>query len=290
MGIQRYNAFIKVIEEKSVSRAAKQMGYTQSAISKMISELEKEWGIPLIFRNHDGVEITAEGKEILPDVRRIIKDYARLNYTISALHGVTSGNIRVGAPPSVSANIMPGVLKKFTVDYPNIKVELIEGEDTFIAELLRRGEIDICILPESLAEKYDSVNLLSDPLVAIIPKDNRYSSKKHFPVKAFEEEDVIRVKEILDTDIKRFLDDSEVRPKLLYEVSDVNVMLSMVEKGLGVCLDYELLVTPLRYNVVVKALDKTRKRKLKLCVRKGEGVTPLINVFKKSLIEYVKNS
>lgn len=290
MGIQRYNAFIKVIEEKSVSRAAKQMGYTQSAISKMISELEKEWGIPLIFRNHDGVEITAEGKEILPDVRRIIKDYGRLKYTISSLHGVTSGNIRVGAPPSVSANIMPGVLKKFTVDYPNIKVELIEGEDTYIAELLRRGEIDICILPESLAEKYDSVNLLSDPLVAIIPKDNKYTEKKHFPVKAFEEEDVIRVKEILDNDIKRFLTDNEVTPKLLYEVSDVNVMLSMVEKGLGVCLDYELLVTPLRYNVVVKALDKTRKRKLKLCIRKGEGVTPLINVFKKSLIEYVKNS
>lgn len=281
---------ISVVEEGSVSKAAKKMGYTQSAVSKMLAELEKEWKLKLLFRNHDGIELTSEGKALLPEVRRLVKDYERLNYSIAALHGVTSGNIRVGAPASISANLMPGVLKKFATDYPNIRVELMEGEDTQISEHLRRGEVDICILPESLADDYDAVSLLSDPLVAIVPCDNRYASSKKFPVRAFATEDVIRVKELLDTDIKRFLEDNDVTPNLVYEVSDVTVMLSMVEKGLGVCIDYERLVTPLRYNVAVKKLDKTRKRNLKLCVRRGEGVTPLINVFKKSLLDYVKSS
>ncbi len=290
MGIQRYKALISVVEEGSVSKAAKKMGYTQSAVSKMLAELEKEWQLKLLFRNHDGIELTSGGKALLPEVRRLVKDYERLNYNVAALHGVTSGNIRVGAPASISANLMPGALKKFATDYPNIRVELMEGEDTQISELLRRGEVDICILPESLADNYDAVSLLSDPLVAIVPCDNRYASSKKFPVRAFAREDVIRVKELLDTDIKRFLEDSGVTPNLVYEVSDVTVMLSMVEKGLGVCIDYERLVTPLRYNVVVKKLDKTRKRNLKLCVRHGEGVTPLIDVFKKSLLDYVKSS
>ena len=290
MGIQKYRALISVVEEGSVSRAAQKMGYTQSAVSKMLAELEKEWKLKLVFRNHDGVELTAYGKELLPEVRRLVKDYERLNYSIEALHGLTCGNIRVGAPASISANLMPGALKQFASDYPNIKVELTEGEDAYIAELLRRGEIDICILPEALADRYEAVSLLSDPLVAIVPRDNRYAASAKFPVRAFATEDVIRVKEILDTDIKRFLEDNGVTPNLVYEVSDVNVMLSMVEKGLGVCIDYERLVTPLRYDVVVKKLDKVRKRNLKLCVRHSEGVTMLIDVFKKSLIDYVKNS
>jgi len=290
MGIQRYKALVSAVEEGSVSKAARKMGYTQSAVSKMLAELEKEWKLKLVFRNHDGIELTSQGKALLPEVRRLVKDYERLNYSIEALHGVTSGNIRVGAPASISANLMPGALKQFATDYPNIKVELMEGEDTYIAELLRRGEIDICILPEALADKYDAVSLLSDPLVAIVPRDNKYAAHKKFPVRAFATQDVIRVKELLDTDIKRFLEDNDVVPNLVYEVSDVNVMLSMVEKGLGVCIDYERLVTPLRYDVVVKQIDKTRKRNLKLCVRYDEGVTPLIDVFKKSLIDYVKNS
>lgn len=290
MGIQKYRAFVKTIEEGSVSRAAKQLGYTQSAVSKMIAELEKEWNIPLLFRNHDGVVITLEGKAVLKDVRKLIRDYDSLNYTVSSIHGVTSGNIRVGAPASISANVMPGVLKKFATDFPNIRVELVEGEDTYISELLRKGEIDICVLPESFADKYDSVNFLSDPLVAIVPKGSKYANMRAFPVRAFATEDVIRVKELFDKDIENFLRNAGVEPKLLYEVSTVNVMLSMVEKGLGVCIDYEQLVTPLRYDVIVKKLDKTVRRKLKLCVRKGEGTTPLINVFKKNLIEYVKSS
>ncbi|MCR5344464.1 MAG: LysR family transcriptional regulator [Lachnospiraceae bacterium] len=290
MGIQRYKALVSVVEEGSVSKAARKMGYTQSAVSKMLAELEKEWKLKLMFRNHDGVELTSYGKELLPEVRRLVKDYERLNYSIEALHGVTSGNIRVGAPASISANLMPGALKQFATDYPNIKVELMEGEDTYIAELLRRGEIDICVLPEALADKYDAVSLLSDPLVAIVPRDNKYAAYKKFPVRAFATQDVIRVKELLDTDIKRFLEDNDVVPNLVYEVSDVNVMLSMVEKGLGVCIGYERLVTPLRYDVVVMQIDKTRKRNLKLCVRYDEGVTPLIDVFKKSLIDYVKSS
>ena len=263
------------------------MGYTQSAVSKMIMELEREWMLPLFNRNHDGLTLTPDGEELLPDVRRLIQDYERLNYTVSSLHGMIRGTIRLGAPFSISANILPGALMEFQTHYPDIKVELVEAEDADISNLLRRGEIDLCILPTPLADNYDSEDLLSDPLVAALPLNSPYADKPAFPLKAFALENTIRLKEIADYDISTFFTKHKVHPKIAYEVSDVNVMLSMVEKGLGVCMDYAFLFKPLRYDVIIKPLDRTMYRTLKLCVRGGTPVTPLVDVFRESLRNYV---
>jgi len=289
MNIQKYTAFLKVAETKSISQAAADMGYTQSAVSKMIMDLEREWMLPLFNRNHDGLTITTDGEQILQDVRRLKQDYDRMTYTIAALHGMMRGTIRLGAPFSISANILPGALKEFQNHYPDIKIELVEGEDTDISNLLRRGEIDLCILPTPLADSYDSDELFSDSLVAALPTDSPFVNRPSFPVKAFATENTIRLKEIEDYDISTFLARHKVHPKIAYEVSDVNVMQSMVEKGLGVCMDYEFLFKPLRYNVVIKPLDRTMHRTLKLCVRSGSTVTPLVNVFRESLLEYAES-
>ncbi|SFQ25886.1 DNA-binding transcriptional regulator, LysR family [Lachnospiraceae bacterium XBB1006] len=288
MNIQKYHAFLKVAQYKSISKAAADMGYTQSAVSKMIMELEKEWALTLFTRNHDGLAITPDGTALLEDARRLLHDYERLTYTVSALHGLAQGTIRLGAPFSISANILPGALKEFQNHYPNIKIELVEGEDADISNLLHRGEIDLCILPTPLADRYDSVELFSDSLVAAVPMDSTYADTRVFPVKAFSTENTIRLKEIEDYDITNFLEHQKVVPHIAYEVSDVNVMLSMVEKGLGICLDYALLFKPLRYQVLIKPLDKTRHRTLKLCVRNNIAIPPLVDVFRQSLKEYAK--
>lgn len=290
MSMTKYDAFLKVASCKSISKAAGELGYTQSAISKMIFELEKEWDLTLFIRNHNGITLTSEGKALIPDVKRLLNAEEHLNDTVLSLHGIEGGHIRLGAPFSISANIMPGALKDFQQRYPYTKVDLTEGEDNYIADLLKRGEIDICILPTPLADMFDAQTLLSDPLVAVLPKDNKYAKAKTFPLKAFDTEEMIQVKEISDFDIRRFLKDNSLNTNTVYEVSDFNVMLSMVEKGLGFCVDYELLLKPLRYDVVVKPLEKTQKRVLKLCVRKGDPVTPIVEIFKKDFKEYIKKT
>ena len=97
MSIRKYIAYLKTIETGSITHAAAQLGYTQSAISRMIADLEDSWGVKLLTRNRSGIEISSEGLTLLPKLQAICKDYEDLNYAISELHGLSSGSIRLGA-------------------------------------------------------------------------------------------------------------------------------------------------------------------------------------------------
>ena len=71
MNIQKYKALIKTIELESFSRAADALGYSQSGISRMIGDLEKEWNVTLLERNKSGLKLTSDGLKILPYAKSV---------------------------------------------------------------------------------------------------------------------------------------------------------------------------------------------------------------------------
>ena len=66
MSLQKYTALLKTVELGSISRAAEQMGYTQSAVSRMIADLEEEWGIELLRRSRAGIEVSSACQKLMP--------------------------------------------------------------------------------------------------------------------------------------------------------------------------------------------------------------------------------
>ena len=93
--------FLKAVELGSITRAAEDMGYTQSAVSRSIADLEREWDVTLLTRNKDGVVLTAQGESLLPDIQSLCNAQRTLESQVSALHGLTSGTLRVGTFTSV---------------------------------------------------------------------------------------------------------------------------------------------------------------------------------------------
>ena len=75
MSIRKYIAYLRTVETGSITQAANELGYTQSAVSKMISDLEQDWQVKLLTRNHSGIEISSAGMVLLPTIREIVKDY-----------------------------------------------------------------------------------------------------------------------------------------------------------------------------------------------------------------------
>src|SRR5690625_2389418 len=73
-----YDAFIKIIETGSFTKAAEELGYTQSAMSQMVHSLEKELSTTLILRSRKGVTLTPDGKEFLPYIRNIGNSHLEL--------------------------------------------------------------------------------------------------------------------------------------------------------------------------------------------------------------------
>ncbi len=68
MNIQKYLSFVKTVEYGSFTKAAEMLNYTQSGISRMIADLEKEWNVTLLERGKSGVKLTSDGMKLLPYV------------------------------------------------------------------------------------------------------------------------------------------------------------------------------------------------------------------------------
>ena len=71
MNLLKYMAFVKTVEYGSFTKAAEMLHYSQSGISRMIADLEKEWGLSLLERSRAGVRLTAEGSQLLPYAQKL---------------------------------------------------------------------------------------------------------------------------------------------------------------------------------------------------------------------------
>ena len=104
MNIQKYLAFIKTVEYGSFTKAAEILNYSQSGISRMINDLEKEWNVSLLERNRTGVKLTSDGMKILPIAQSVCNEFNRLQEQVDEINGLGSGLIRIGTFSSVATH------------------------------------------------------------------------------------------------------------------------------------------------------------------------------------------
>lgn len=274
---QKFTAFIKTIELGSITKAATYLGYTQSAVSRMIADLEEEWGLTLLTRSRAGVSISSDGLTLLPLLRGICAGYENLDRAVTELHGVQTGTIRVGTFTSVAASWLPQIIKAFHERYPNIEFQLMNSENyTEIEGWIRHGVVDCGFVSIPTVNDLEVTYLKQDMLVAVLPASHPLAEAPLYPIPQLYTETFIKLKEDSDYEITRFLDNLEKQPKLGYEVSDDHTILSMVECGLGMSIMHALIAKNPRYHVVWKPLDRPQYRDIGIAVRKSarpSGIT-----------------
>lgn len=128
MNIQKYIAFLKTVELKSFTKAAEALNYSQSGISRMINDLEDEWGVTLLERNRTGLRLTSDGINIYPYVKNLFDEYESMQRKLEELNGIKFGVIRIGTFSSVATHWLPQLILNFQNKYPNIKFELLLGD------------------------------------------------------------------------------------------------------------------------------------------------------------------
>ena len=143
MNIQKYMAFIKTVERGSFTKAAEILNYSQSGISRMIGDLEKEWKVSLLERNRTGVKLTSDGTKLLPYARNVCEEYMKLQMQVDDLNGLQSGLIRIGTISSIATHWLPNIIAEFQKKYPNINYELLLGHYADIEAWINEGRVDV---------------------------------------------------------------------------------------------------------------------------------------------------
>ena len=259
METARLRAFIETADRGSVKAAADSLGYTPSAISQLITALEKELGISLFVRSQKGMKLTSEGSEMLPLVRAYLTHEEEI-YTFAAeLKGVTRGKITIATYPSIATTWLPEIVRRFKNDYPGIQVNLMECIKSDIVHHFEQNEADLAFLAYSEPFPYEWIQLSESNIIAAIPENHRLAGEKSFPIAECENDDFIMGSWGKEMEIWEILNRNGVHPELKYTTYDTPASLAMVRMGLGTAYVNELSAQFWNEHLVKLPLDPPQK-------------------------------
>lgn len=275
----KYRAFIKVIETGNITKAAKELGYSQPGISHMINSLEKELGFQLLIRNRDFIQPTEDGKRILECCYKIINEENRLKETAQSINGVTSGTIRIGALNSMLVNFIPETVHEFSVKFPNIETIIHEFSVPELCEALQKGNIDIAFTTDDIPQGFEFLQLFEDPLCLAVHKNHPFAGYEIIPVSYLNGCDFIMPSPGWDELVTMIMKKHPFTPTTRHYVASDTVGISMVSASLGVFVISSLQKKLLSNDVVTVSFKEKITRKLGICVKSFKHVTPALSEF-----------
>lgn len=231
--------FIKVVELNNFTKAASELGYSQTAVSAQIRKLEDELGRPLFDRVGKSIHLTSAGKTFLPYAHKMIRAEEE---AVSCLDedGNLKGELVIGASSSIAARLIPQVARPFINRYPNVNLS-VKVVDSYhaLSHRMKLGELDLTVdiyRGESVGE--ESVSLVSDKLkmVFISSPDNPICRKSSVSVEEFVKEPII----ISDKEgdytefLIRTLKNEGYELKPILEISSVTAIIDFVKDDAGV--------------------------------------------------------
>ena len=148
----RYEIFLKVCETGNFTKAAEALNYTQSGISQMMAGLEEELGVQLFARAKKGVVLTDNGQRLIPYIREMVNQKEKLRQAAFNINNKVEGRLRIGSFSSVTAMWLPHVVHFFKENYPQVEVQIFDGNYDEIHDWIIRGQVDCGFLSSILAE------------------------------------------------------------------------------------------------------------------------------------------
>jgi DNA-binding transcriptional LysR family regulator len=179
----RLKSYCLVVETKSFSRAAQAKHMTQSAMSRLVKNLEDELGVRLLQREGKFAVPTPAGKLFYEHARNLLEGYARLERDLSVVARTARDSLRLGSSRTAAFHLLPQALYDFSKKHAELRIDLTVSKTENILRDLRDNRIDIGIVEGTGIE--DSVcaeAIAEDEVVAIAPENHPLAAKKTITV------------------------------------------------------------------------------------------------------------
>lgn len=238
--MNKYEIFSKVVELKSLSHAAEVLSYSQSNITHVIQQMEKEYGFTLLIRNKGGVSLTENGRLIYEKIKAVLAAEEDLQKCVQQINGYTIGSLRIGVFSSIAMELLPKALKQFATDYPHVDVTLYDGDHEAVLQWLMDGSIDIGFLSQLPGKDMDFIPLFKDEMLVILPENHPACKEISITPDFFTNEPTIYPFESIASDFNAVMNGFDITPKKAMEVKGGETIVAMVKEGLGVSLLPEL--------------------------------------------------
>ena len=239
MDLRQLEIVKAIAETGSFTAAGARLHVSQSAISRQILLLEDEFHERLFVRLGRRVQITAAGEALLQLAHRVFNDIRDTSASITDRQKVLTGTINIVGGMTVCLYVFPPLIKEFRKHHPQVEIKVATGGTQRLMRRVRTGQADLALLTLPVDDPaLTSVPVLREELMLVMPAGHPLSNKDSVGVEALVGQPFIIFEQGSNT--RRTLDEffvrEQIKPRIVTESENVEIIKSMVASGLGVAI------------------------------------------------------
>ena len=289
------NVFYTVAKLQNISKAAKELDVTQPAVSRIISNIEKEYNAKLFFRSKTGVTLTRDGLNLFEMIKNPLIELENVSSNLDHNKSLDKVVIHIGATSTGLYCYVFKYLEKFKQMYPNVTFRIYSNSSAKLLDMVEKGSIDLAIIttPFEGGDELDIFNIvrLNDILVAPISYKNKINEKvsikdiTDYPFVLLSKE--MQFREFIDS----FLVTNNVQISAAYETDSSALLIPFVELDCGLTfIPDEMAAKSIKegkcYKVDLK--EELPERFIAFAIKKDKFLSGVLYNIKQKIIQASK--
>lgn len=234
-----------VAEHRHFGRAAEACFVSQPTLSTQLKKLEETLGVVLFERSNRRVMLTPEGEQVVQQTQRILVELNALTALSEQLRDPMGGDLRIGIIPTIAPYLLPKVLAPLREAFPNLQIQLTEGQTANITRMLKHGDLDATLLALPLGEdNMEEVALLDEDFVFAVPANHPKAHLSEVDPSDLEGEEVLLLEDghcFRDQALEVCQAHRGIESKS-YSATSLETLRQLVAAGVGVTLIPQLAV------------------------------------------------
>ncbi len=289
-GIQ---AFVAIAELGGFSKAAEHLHVTQTALTRRVQKLEAYLNLRLLDRTTRYVELTAVGREFLPQAKAIVSEMTLAVGRLKDMSKHARGSFTLACVPTMASHVLPAAIRRYAEAHPGNRIRLIDTSAYEVRDAVLHGQAEIGIgVPTDRHPDLLETPLLEEPLMFFCREEHPLSERKSVTWSDMRETDLVVVSSMTAT---RVFTDYQLAKRGIslsgaYEVQHHATAISLVAAGVGAAiLPASTLEEGARPGVRrIPLTNPVVKRRISLIRRKNSTLSPAADAFFDLLVKSAK--
>ncbi|MDB5008972.1 MAG: hypothetical protein JWP45_3365 [Mucilaginibacter sp.] len=261
IALHHFRLIDTISKEGTLTKAAKTLRLTQSALSHQLKELERELDVEIFTRQGKRLHLAEQGYRFLRSSEKILAEIKSLEEDINNYKNGKTGKLSISMQCYTAYHWLPGVIKYYKRRWPDINIQILSDATRRPLEYLMNGDLDIGIIRTQMVNtkiRYEPI--FEDRLVAVICKDHPLAKKDVIAITDFQDQELILPlydPSYQDTPvIESLIQAQQVKPKTLHRIHYTDATIEMVNANLGITVMADWIVEPYLAgrNIVTKPL------------------------------------
>ncbi|MFU9046924.1 LysR family transcriptional regulator [Acinetobacter tibetensis] len=262
MDIHKLNAFVAVVEESNISRAAVRLNMQQPPLTRIIKGLEDELNVQLLKRLPRGVEATEAGKVLYQEALTILAHAQAIPQRVKNITQGLEGQLNIGFTNSVGLHpFLPALLRSFREAFPAVSIHLEEDGSNSLIDSISNDKNDIVFLrkPAPIGLGLNSLPVLDEPLIVAMPNNHPLAEQPDaIQLLALEPYDFVLYRRLAGQDlfdnIMASCYQAGFSPKIVQEAPRLTSSLNLIAAGIGLSIVPEAIRDFWNKQIVYKSL------------------------------------